>query len=111
MNTRAPTVILLPGLDGTGVLFEPFIKALGPEIRTLVVRYSRQAARTDEYMACEDIARAALPAEEPYVLLGESFSGPIALSIAASSRYRTSGFRSCICEGVRTGWSGRVPAN
>jgi pimeloyl-[acyl-carrier protein] methyl ester esterase len=71
-------------LDGTGVLFEPFIEALGPEIRTLVVRYSRQASRTDEYTACEDIARAVLPAEEPYVLLGESFSGPIALSIAAS---------------------------
>ena len=85
MNTQAPTIILLPGLDGTGVLFEPFIEALGPEIRTLVVRYSGQAARTDEYAACEDIARAALPAEEPYVLLGESFSGPIALSIAASS--------------------------
>ena len=65
-------MILLPGLDGTGVLFEPFIEALGPQIRTRIVRYSRHAARTDEYTACEDIARAALPAEEPYVLLGES---------------------------------------
>lgn len=67
------------------MFFEPFIEALGPEIRTLVVRYSGQAARTNEYAACEDIARVALPAEASYVLLGESFSGPIALSIAASS--------------------------
>ncbi len=30
-----------------------------------------------------ELVRAALPAGEPYILLGESFSGPIALALAA----------------------------
>lgn len=33
----------------------------------------------------ESIARAALPSNEPFLILGESFSGPIAISIAASN--------------------------
>lgn len=36
------------------------------------------------YEALEAIARQALPPDEPFLLLGESFSGPIALSIAAT---------------------------
>ena len=36
------------------------------------------------YAELEALARASLPTSRPYVLLGESFSGPIAISIAAS---------------------------
>jgi pimeloyl-ACP methyl ester carboxylesterase len=36
------------------------------------------------YAELEKLVRASLPVERPYVLLGESFSGPIAVSIAAS---------------------------
>ncbi|CAN7156752.1 alpha/beta fold hydrolase [Acidovorax sp. Leaf78] len=76
------TVVLLPGMDGTGDLFAPFVAALGPSIRTVVVRYPTQSALG--YQALEVVARQALPQDGPYVLLGESFSGPIALSLAAS---------------------------
>jgi pimeloyl-ACP methyl ester carboxylesterase len=76
------TLVLLPGMDGTGDLFAPFVAALGPDQSVVVVRYP-----TDEalgYAELEAIARAALPVDRPFVLLGESFSGPIAISLAAS---------------------------
>jgi len=76
------TVVLLPGLDGTGEMFTPLVGALGPDIRSIVVRYPDAPL---DYAGYQAIARAALPAQEPYILLGESFSGPI----AERSRLRT----------------------
>lgn len=76
-----PTLVLLPGMDGTGELFAPLVRAMNPSIPTLVVRYPDVPG---DYAAHELVARDALPSEQPYVLLGESFSGPIAVSIAAS---------------------------
>ena len=73
--------MLLPGMDGTGDLFAPLIDALGDKISCSVVRYPDESL---DYAGHEAIARAALPANGPYVILGESFSGPIAVSIAAS---------------------------
>lgn len=78
-----PLLVLLPGMDGTGDLFEPFIAALGGEFEVRVVRYPGDHA--DGYEELEAIARAAIPEGQPYVLLGESFSGPVAISIAASA--------------------------
>ncbi|MGH3626194.1 MAG: hypothetical protein ACRDRL_01935, partial [Sciscionella sp.] len=68
-------------MDGTGDLFAPLIDALGDNIPCSVVRYPDESL---DYAGHEAIARAALPANGPYVILGESFSGPIAVSIAAS---------------------------
>jgi len=76
------TVVLLPGMDGTGLLFQPFMDALGGEFDVKVVRYP-----TDESLGYDElisIAHAAMPDQGPYVILGESFSGPIAISIAAA---------------------------
>lgn len=46
------------------------------------------------------MARAALPSDEPFVLVGESFSGPIAISLAASSLPQLKGLVLC-CTFVR----------
>lgn len=76
-------LVLLPGMDGTGDLFEPITSALPPNIEPVVVSYP-----CDEelgYGALKGIARAAIPHAEPYALLGESFSGPIAASLAAEN--------------------------
>lgn len=70
-------------MDGTGELFGPFIAALGGEFEVRVVRYPGD--HCGGYEGLEEIARAAIPDDRPYVLLGESFSGPIAISIAASA--------------------------
>ena len=76
-------IVLLPGLDGTGLLFSRFTCALGLEFESIVVQYPKDAALN--YAEHEVIARLSLPSTQPYILLGESFSGPIAISIAASN--------------------------
>jgi len=78
-----PTLVLLPGMDGTGDLFAPFLTALGDQFKTKVVRYP-----PDQELGYEDLlalTRSALPIDEPYVVLGESFSGPTAISLAAEA--------------------------
>ena len=77
------TVLLLPGMDGTGELFAPFIAALGCEFATLVVTYPTHASL--DYAELETIARAAIPQDGAYVIVGESFSGPIAIALAAQA--------------------------
>ena len=93
------TLVLLPGMDGTGQLFAPFLAALGPEFRTRVVSYP--VDQPLGYAELELLARAAIPARGPYVILGESFSGPIAVSIAASGAARLKGLILC-CSFVRS---------
>jgi pimeloyl-ACP methyl ester carboxylesterase len=79
---RKPGLVLLPGLDGTGLLFRSFHRALDSDISATIVSYPRD--RDMDYAGLEDVARSFLPRKKPFVLLAESFSGPIAISIAAS---------------------------
>ena len=78
-----PSLVLLPGLNGTGDLFAPLLDELDGSPSTSFVQYP--ATEPLDYSGHEAIARAALPGDRPFVLLGESFSGPIAVRIAASS--------------------------
>ena len=78
---RERILVLLPGLDGTGDLFEPLLSRLDPSIKTVVVRYP--LAEPLDYEALTSVARRALPATGEYVILGESFSAPIAAQLAA----------------------------
>ncbi|MFZ3200641.1 MAG: alpha/beta hydrolase [Candidatus Acidiferrales bacterium] len=77
------TLVLLPGMDGTGVFLEDFAAVLQPDFKPVVVAYPDDPSLS--YGDLEALARAALPQNEPYLVLGESFSGPIAISIAASN--------------------------
>jgi pimeloyl-ACP methyl ester carboxylesterase len=86
------TLVLLPGMDGTGELFAPLVRELGASIPTHVVRYPDRAM---DYVAHEEFARASLPTDRPFVVLGESFSGPIAVSIAASAPAGLCGYVLC----------------
>ena len=74
-----PLLVLLPGMDGTGLMFEPFVQAAG-DLETRVVRYPPELT---SYPACIDFARTQLPTDRPFLLLGESFSGPVAIALAA----------------------------
>lgn len=74
-------VVLLPGLDGTGVLFKPFIKALPDEIDILVISYPPDKKLDYEKLVVLVIKQ--LP-EEKFILIGESFSGYIAYQVALS---------------------------
>lgn len=75
-------LVLLPGMDGTGTLFDEFLTTLGPSFEPIVVAYPPD--RELGYSELELLVRSKLPADRPYILLGKSFSGPIAIAVAAS---------------------------
>lgn len=85
------TLVLLPGMDGTAELFAPFLRALGSRLAVQVVRYP--TTETLGYGDLEHAVRQTLPTDGPFAILGESFSGPIAVALAAS---RPSGLQAVI---------------
>lgn len=73
------TAVLLPGLDGTGLLMAEIVAALESSFRVIVVRYpTREPFDYDELIG---LVREHLPADD-YILVGESFSGPLVLRLA-----------------------------
>src|ERR1700722_4342704 len=80
-TTSSPSLVLLPGLDGTGKLFSELLRVLGSDIDAQIVAYP--VDQPLGYAELEALVRAALPADRRFVLLGESFSGPIAIRIDA----------------------------
>lgn len=68
-------------MDGSGELFAPLIQALGSDLHTQVVRYPPEQPLG--YAPLMEQVRQQLPVGRPFILLGESFSGPIAVSLAA----------------------------
>lgn len=88
-----PTLVLLPGMDGTGELFSPLLAALDGEFDTLIVRYPTDKALG--YAELTTLTQSQVPAGKRFVLLAESFSGPIAISIAASKARGLAGLILC----------------
>jgi pimeloyl-ACP methyl ester carboxylesterase len=73
-------IVLLPGLDGTGHLFKDFSDAIPDAYHKTVVSYPVDPSL--DYDALENLVIKQLP-NDPFILVAESFSGPIALKIAA----------------------------
>ena len=69
-------------MDGTGSLFADFIASLPPGVETVVISYPTDKALG--YSDLEALVSGKLP-NRPFILVGESFSGPIALALAASA--------------------------
>ncbi|WP_426400893.1 alpha/beta fold hydrolase (plasmid) [Ralstonia sp. R-29] len=84
MSQKTPvTLVLLPGMDGTGRLFQPLLAEMNKGIEPKVITYPESEPLT--YEALLPRIQAAVQAiDGPYVVLGESFSGPLAIEIAAS---------------------------
>lgn len=74
-------------------MFTPLLESLGEGLRTVVVSYPATGPQT--YRRLTQIADEALPVRGPLVLLGESFSGPIAVSLAARHPNRVIGLVLC----------------
>lgn len=72
-------LVLLPGLDGTGKLFVPLIEALPSSINVQIITYPLD--KEQPYDELIEYVKQNLPTED-FVLLAESFSGPIAYQIA-----------------------------
>jgi len=80
---NATTLILLPGLDGTGELFRPFIAAAPYGVATIPVAYPTHLGSYEEI---EPEARDKLA--DNSVILAESFSGPLGVRLARDPRVR-----------------------
>jgi len=75
------TTLLLPGLDGSGRLFAPLLAAQPRRLAPVVVPLPADAPRSyHEYL---EVVRMSLPRRGRFAILAESFSGPLAVWLAA----------------------------
>jgi pimeloyl-ACP methyl ester carboxylesterase len=79
-----PVSILLPGMDGTGELYGRFNAALSSEWPVHVLPLPGDSPR-----GYADLADSMLPQlpSEPFAIVAESFSGPLAILLANRCRY------------------------
>jgi pimeloyl-ACP methyl ester carboxylesterase len=71
-------VVLLPGMDGTGILFEPFIEHAPPDIEITTI----QLMQSENY-SYEDQAKYVMSqiGDDPVTLVAESYSGMVAYNM------------------------------
>ena len=78
----SPLLVLLPGMDGTARLFQRFDAALRAQSTITTQAIAYPAAPLD-YAALEAFVRERLPLDSPFVVLAESFSGPLGAALRA----------------------------
>ncbi len=78
MATQTLKLVLLPGMDGTGELFSSFLSHLS-ETNYAVVSLPENGAQ--DYKTLTEYVKSQLP-EDDFIILAESFSGPIASLLA-----------------------------
>jgi pimeloyl-ACP methyl ester carboxylesterase len=81
LQVRSITLVLLPGLDGTEVFFRPLIAVLPEWVNPVVVTYPTAGA--NHYSDLLGLVLAAVKDSKDFYVLGWSFSGPLALMLAA----------------------------
>ncbi len=89
-----PRLILLPGLDGTGRLFDDLVAALPSAIHTRVIAYPTDLPLG--YTELERLLEDSLSGDDQACfVLGESFSGPLAVRLARNPRLEIQGVILC----------------
>ena len=73
-------LILLPAFDGTGAMFRPFLEQLGGGFDALPVAYPE--AGPQDYDLLARYVEERLIGDQEYLVLGESFAGPLAYALA-----------------------------
>ena len=77
-------LVLLPGLDGSGHLFEPLLSVLPSTFEASVVRFpSDRPISQRDMLGC---IRSVIPWDHPYVVVAESSAGPLALKFVEAQR-------------------------
>lgn len=87
------SLVLLPGLDGTGDLFKNLLDVMTVNSNTMPIAYPPAAFLA--YSELSTWVTRKLPESRPYILLGESFSGPVAVKIAAQKPVNLKGIILC----------------
>ena len=85
--------MLLPGLDGTEVFFKPLVAALPEWVKPVVITYPTSGA--NHYSDLLALVLAAVEDSEDFYVLGWSFSGPLALMLAAKEQRKVRGVILC----------------
>jgi pimeloyl-ACP methyl ester carboxylesterase len=80
VNTATKHLVLLPGLDGSGLLFQPFLEQCLEKDQYTVIAYPNDYHIP--YAELADYVASNLPKNKDIVLLGESYSGPVAIQLA-----------------------------
>lgn len=80
VNCTPRHIVLLPGMDGTGELFSQFVSLKPLDFDATVVPLPQKPI---SYSDMERLIEPRIPGDVPFVLLGESFSGPLAIRLAA----------------------------
>ena len=76
-------IYLLPGLDGTGKLIERFIQHRPEWANPIAISY--EAVEVNSYEHLSGFVEAQVDSSQEHIILGESFSGPIAIRLASTN--------------------------
>lgn len=82
MGNEKVTIVFLPGLNGTAGLFDPLLSVASKEYDLMVISYPTHQMKSYEQLteyALEEIGSI----KGRFVIVGESFSGPIAILLSA----------------------------
>jgi len=80
-KTLKNTLVLLPGLNGTTRLFDRLVECAQDEFNVLTIAYPTQEKRTYTELTIDVLAQLE-GINGNYIILGESFSGPLALFLS-----------------------------
>jgi len=76
-------LVLMPGMDGTGDMFEPLVRTIAATSAICKIHILRYPGNQPlNYAQLIEFAASQLP-DTPCILIAESFSGPIAIALAA----------------------------
>jgi pimeloyl-ACP methyl ester carboxylesterase len=75
-------LVLLPGMDGTGMLFRDFLEELPPPLKVRTICYPVDRPMSEDQLL--SFLQLQLPSAQPIVLLAESYSTPLAIRFAAT---------------------------
>jgi pimeloyl-ACP methyl ester carboxylesterase len=77
----------MPGIDGTGLSFEPLEQVLPKDVHVKVIQYP-----TDRLLSFEETLQCARdqiqPDQEDMIVIAESFSGPVAVALVGSGQLK-----------------------
>lgn len=86
-------LVLQPGMHGTGELFDEFMKAIPEPKHIEAISYPTDASLS--YAQLLLLAQSFVPATDPYFILAESFSTPLAIQFAATNPTNLKGLILC----------------
>jgi len=81
-------LVLLPGTDGTGLFYEGLRDHLS-DLDTCVLSYPPTGAQSYDRLGQMLLPR--LPRDRPYILIAESFAGPLAIWLTIHAPHKPSG--------------------